>query len=270
MPPANTKRKASNGRREQEQVELNAHTEQVAALEGELASLRERLSSKTEERDALQADLRQRERNIEEARNGVLRLVGEASTLRNQVVQIDEYLAAIERDTARTRRDEDAAVQDLSRLDKIKSEISRKLSAQQMELESLADRRTRVDQELQERRLQIQSSRAQLEEIRTVLSRQKARRDSLDEILSHRAYTTESVKRLFTAIEQGQAGTLKPMGVLADFVELTDSTWKKRRKRSCMRNWNTSSFMIGAKPNRALASCAPKPMAARPSWFTAA
>ena len=35
--------------------------------------------------------------------------------------------------------------------------------------------------------------------------RQKARTDSLEEILSHRAYTTESVKRLFTAIEHGQA-----------------------------------------------------------------
>src|SRR5205814_3511241 len=71
------------------------------------------------------------------------------------------------------------------------------------------------------------SSRHKLEEIRTSLSRQKARKDSLEEILSHRAYTTESVKRLFTAIEHGQITGFKPSGVLADFVEVADPAWEK-------------------------------------------
>jgi chromosome segregation protein len=35
------------------------------------------------------------------------------------------------------------------------------------------------------------------------------------------------VKRLFTAIEKGQVTDLKPLGVLADFVEMTDPTWEK-------------------------------------------
>ena len=55
---------------------------------------------------------------------------------------------------------------------------------------------------------------------RSEFSRIKARKDSLEEILSHRAYTTEAVKRLFTATAQGQAGGLQPLGVLADFVEV--------------------------------------------------
>ncbi len=212
-----------DARREREQTELDAHVQRVAELEHEIASMREHLQAKTSERDALQNDLRERERGIDGARQLVLRLVGEASTLRNQVVQIDEYLAAIERDTARTKRDEDTAVADLARLDQVKEELGHKLSARQMELESLGDRRTRVAEELQESRAQIQSSRQQLDEVRAVLARHKARRDSLDEILSHRAYTTESVKRLFSANEGG----FKPMGVLADFMELTDPAWEK-------------------------------------------
>jgi chromosome segregation protein len=222
-----TESQALEARREREQADLDNHIQQVTALEGEMTSLRERLQAKTAERDALQTNLRQRERTIEDTRTLVLRLVGEASTLRNQVVQIDEYLAAIERDSSRTRRDEDTAVADLARLDQIKEELSVKLSARQLELESLADRRSRVQQELQSRREEIQASRQHLDEIRSALSRQKARRDSLEEILSHRAYTTESVKRLFTAIDKGQAAGFKPMGVLADFVELTDPTWEK-------------------------------------------
>ena len=72
--------------------------------------MRERLQAKTAERDALQDDLRERERGLEAARMRVLRLLGEASTLRNQLVQIDEYLAAIERDSARARKEEEIGV----------------------------------------------------------------------------------------------------------------------------------------------------------------
>ena len=50
-------------------------------------------------------------------------------------------------------------------------------------------------------------ARRALDDLRGEFSRMKARRDSLEEILSHRAYTTESVKRLFTAIERGQPRT---------------------------------------------------------------
>ena len=48
----------------------------------------------------------------------------------------------------------------------------------------------------------------------------KARKDSLEEVLAHRSYTTESVKRLFAALEKGKAQDLRPQGVLADFVEV--------------------------------------------------
>src|SRR5207302_1552507 len=46
------------------------------------------------------------------------------------------------------------------------------------------------------------------------------------EILSHRAYTTDSVKRLFEAIQKGDAPDFRPLGVLADFVEV-DTAYEK-------------------------------------------
>ncbi|MCX6621953.1 MAG: chromosome segregation protein SMC, partial [Acidobacteria bacterium] len=69
-------------------------------------------------------------------------------------------------------------------------------------------------------------SRRLLEQLRAETSRLKARRDSLEEVPSHRAYTTESVKLLFKAVEKGQAQGLKPAGVLADFVEV-EPTYEK-------------------------------------------
>jgi chromosome segregation protein len=52
------------------------------------------------------------------------------------------------------------------------------------------------------------------------LSRLGARRESLEEILSHHAYTTETVKGLFGALQRRPQEGLKPMGVLADFIDV--------------------------------------------------
>ena len=52
--------------------------------------------------------------------------------------------------------------------------------------------------------------RADLDQTRSELSHQRARRDSLEEVIQHRSYTTESVKRLFTAIERGDAAGSSP------------------------------------------------------------
>jgi chromosome segregation protein len=62
--------------------------------------------------------------------------------------------------------------------------------------------------------------RGSIDQLRTECSQMKARKESLEEVLAHRSYTTESVKRLFAALEKGKAQDLRPQGVLADFVEV--------------------------------------------------
>lgn len=181
---------------------------------------RDRLRSKNEEREQLQGQLRMREQGLEQARQQVLRLLGEASTMRNQLAQIEEYLASNERDRQRLRKDEEGATADLARLTETREQLQAKLADRQMQLESLADNKKRVEEDLQGRKSSLGEARRQLEAVRAELSRLKARKDSLEEILNHRAYTTESVKRLFTAVERGQANAIQPSGVLADFIEV--------------------------------------------------
>ena len=102
----------------------------------------------------------------------------------------------------------------------MKAELSQKMSAGQMELESTADKKRRAEEELAVRKTQAAEARKLLDQLRTDASRLKARKDSLEEILSHRAYTAESVKRLFTAMERGETEQFRASGVLADFVEV--------------------------------------------------
>lgn len=214
------------GRLEKLAADIAAHAQAVEELDRQAEAARARLTAKNEEREKLHADLRGREQTVETARQQVLRLLGEASTLRNQLAQIDEYLASMERDKARLRKEEESSAAEQERLGAVKEQLSERLAARQMELESITEKRRQAESELNARKSAAAEARRQLEQLRSEASRLKARRDSLEEILSHRAYTTDSVKRLFTAIERGQAPELRPVGVLADFVEV-DAAYEK-------------------------------------------
>ncbi len=210
----------------QQQLELDAHSQKLVDLEQQTETARAALTAKNEERETLQGMLHDRERLMETSRQQVLQLLGEASSLKNQLAQIDQYLVGIERDMARSRKEAEGAGADLERLENVKSELSTRMSARQMELQSIAGQRRNVDEDLATRKTKAAESRRKLDELRNATSRLKARKDSLGEIISHRAYTTEAVKRLFTAVERGQAQDLKPAGVLADFVEV-DTAYEK-------------------------------------------
>jgi chromosome segregation protein len=212
-------------RHQQQSQELERHLAALGELEAQTESARQRLAAKTGERERLQQALQERNRTLESGRQQVLRLLGEASTLKNQLAQIEEYLSGVDRDTARSQREEETAQTDLERLARLKEELAKTLDARQLELQSVAEQRKMAEAELGVRKSKLNESRRQLEQLRAEASRLKARKDSLEEVISHRSYTTESVKRFFTAIERGQA-QMKPVGVLADFVEV-DSTYEK-------------------------------------------
>ncbi len=214
-------------RLEQGRQELEVHVKNLAELDQQTESVRQRLTVKAEERDQIQQSLRERERTMESARQQVLRLMGEASSLKNQLAQIEEYLAAVDRDRARSGREAETADADRKRVEGLKAELSEKMAARQLELESLSDRRRGIEEEMAVQKNRLVEARKKLENLRSELARQKARRDSLNDIISHRSYTTESVKRLFTAIDRGQVDNFKPAGVLADFVEVTDTRFEK-------------------------------------------
>ena len=82
-------------------------------------------------------------------------------------------------------------------------------------------RAARTEEELAARRGAAAELRREIDSARRPRSREiRARKESLEQVLAHRTYTTESVKRLFAALEKGKAGDLKPLGVLADYVEV--------------------------------------------------
>jgi chromosome segregation protein len=200
--------------------EIAAHQKNVEVLEKQIAQSRGRMGEINRQRESLQARVIEREQAIESGRQSILRLLGEASTLKNQLAQIEEYLAGIDRETARSTREEQVAAAEIERLETARKQLSETMAQRQMELELVTGERRHTEEQLGEQRLAATALRQAIDALKTEVSQIRARKESLEQVLAHRTYTTESVKRLFAALEKGNAADLKPMGVLADYVEV--------------------------------------------------
>jgi len=200
--------------------ELAGYAGRIEELGRELEAAGARLSEKNRERERLEQELSERERRMESCRQLGLRLMGEASALRNQLAQINEYLASLDRDAARAQKEEQTAAQDLEWLAASRNELVQRAAEHRREFDSITAERKQTETALAERRRQAAEARRRLDVLRADFSGIKARRDSLEEILSHRAYTAEAVRRLFAVIESRNSDALKPAGVLADFVQV--------------------------------------------------
>ncbi len=201
-------------------LEIAAHRKNLDELEAQTSRTRERMLEINQQREGLQAKVRERERAIESGRQLILRLLGEASTLKNQLAQIDEYLAGIERECARANREAGTATIEIERLGIVKKQLSENMAQRQLELESVVGERRRTEEELAERRRMSGELRREIDGVKNEVSQVRARKESLEQVLAHRTYTTDSVKRLFASLEKGKASELKPLGVLADYVEV--------------------------------------------------
>ncbi len=200
--------------------EIAAHKKNLDALEAQTTQSRDRMLEINQQREALQGKVRERERAIETGRQLILRLLGEASTLKNQLAQIDEYLAGIDRETARSTREEQTSAAEIERLETARKQLSETMAQRQMELETVTGERQRTEEDLAERRRTAAELRREIDGVRSEVSQIRARKESLEQVLAHRTYTTDSVKRLFASLEKGKATELKPLGVLADYVEV--------------------------------------------------
>lgn len=200
--------------------ELEQHLAEFGALDAECGAVQRELESKSAERQQAQMKVNEQDRELEAARQRVLRLLTESAGLKNRIMQIEGQLSSADRDTARSRAEEQQSEANLGRIQDVKAQLSERLTTRQTELISVQDQRKQVEEDLRHRRIQLHEARQIVDRLRSETSRVKARKDSLEEVIQHRSYTTETVKRLFTAAERGKTEGFEPVGVLADFLEV--------------------------------------------------
>ncbi|HZL57613.1 MAG TPA: AAA family ATPase, partial [Bryobacteraceae bacterium] len=206
------------GRLQATETERAALAESTSELEREMQDARTGLIEKNRVRDEIQVRVREAERTIESSRSLILRLLGEASGIRNQLAQADTYLAGIERERARVGNEEQVASNEIERLTGVKQQLSEKIQERQLQLQTVVGDRAETEESLRAKRQAAGELRQQIDQLRGECSRLRAKRESLENILSHHTYANESTRKLLTAI--------KSEGVLADFIEV-DPAWEK-------------------------------------------
>jgi chromosome segregation protein len=214
------------GRLQSNDTERSALVGSVAELEQEMQEVRTGLLEKNQARDAIQMRVRESEKTIDASRSVILRLLGEASTIKNQIAQADTYLAGIERERARVGKEEEVASAEIERLSGVKQQLSERIAARQLEIQGVVSGRRQTEEGLAGKRQAAAEMRQRIDHLRAECSRLRAKRESIENILSHHTYTTESTKKLLAALESGRAGEFRPEGVLADFIEV-DPAWER-------------------------------------------
>jgi len=204
----------------QRTTELADQAAEFQRLDAECSAGRQELETNAEKRERVQSRLAEQERNLEAARQRVLDFLSDASVLKNRITQSEAQLSSADRDTARARGEEQQSENELTRVQQVKVQLSERLAGQQIELISVQDRRKTVEEELRAKRAQLHENQQALDRVRSEVSRVKARKESLEEVIRHRTYATETVKQLFTAAERGNAEGFLPAGILADFLEV--------------------------------------------------
>ena len=203
---------------EEQSKERTLQFEQVqqdwTAAQGALAQLLSR-------QDSLSVQVAAAEDQVESCRQAMLVAVSRAAELRNQLVQAEEAGLALSRQAARTESERQRAEQENQRW---AAELEASIAAQRQDstaLAGLAQALSETEAGLEQARGEEASWRSALETLRREHSGAVARKQALEESLARHAYSTESVRRLLAGEIPMNGHPFRPLGVLADFVEVS-------------------------------------------------
>ena len=203
---------------ESEAAERAAQAEQVKE---ESASAKEALAALLERQETLAAEVAKRESEAEAERQELLAAVARAADLRNQLVQAEEIGLSLERQLARTRSERDSIEEEHHRLAGDLHASGAERDKQLGLLFDLERALAATTASLDQARAGEAGKRKQLESLRQEFSAATARKEALEESLARHAYTTETVRRLLSSNLPANGHRFQPLGVLADFVEVS-------------------------------------------------
>jgi chromosome segregation protein len=198
--------------------ERDSNRQVLASAASDLAAAQQELSQNQQQAEAASAALSELETRQEQSRTEMLQAIASASELRNQHTQLEERLAAMDRDGQRLQTELSAANSQAAAFGGKRGQLALEFETISQRVESLAEEIVKNRNLLESRRQQESEVKARLDGLRSQYASAIGKRSSLEAVIAEHGYSTESVRRLF------QSGTLQgglaPAGVLADFLEV--------------------------------------------------
>ena len=199
-------------------AELDTNRQFAESAAAEVAAAQHAWQMRQQEAHAASTSLADVERQQEARRQTVLEVMSSGAQVRNQIIQAEENMIALDREATRLEREMAAAQLDMEGFGGKRGQIA-------FEFESISQTVNALGQRIHETRNQIDSKRKEEEDgkrrldgLRAEYATALGKKNSLEAVINEHGYSTESVKRLFQSSAVGQG--FIPKGVLADYLEV--------------------------------------------------
>jgi chromosome segregation protein len=199
-----------------EEVRTNRSFAESAASEV-AAAQHEWQAAQQSSRDAATA-LSDLERQQEARRQNVMEAMSSASQVRNQVIQAEEHMTALDREAMRLEREASAAQIDIESFGGKRGQIAFEFESITQTAAALSTRIQEIRELIESKRKEEEEGKRNLDTLRAEYATALGKKSSLESVINEHGYSTESVKRLFQSNAMGHGFT--PAGVLADFLEV--------------------------------------------------
>ncbi len=194
----------------------------IAQLEGDLDAARQRLAAQDAERAGHEAAMAEHRSGQEDCRTDLMKAQSRISDAKAGLERLGEAESGQRSQIERLRERALEAQKDLAEAGDRQEQLKARASRLQDQVRQEADRCAQLKQATDEHSRKIAQFRKAVQDGRAETSRLAARRDSLREMLDHRAYTTEAVKDILTALTKDADEGLRPLGILADFLDVDE------------------------------------------------
>ena len=199
-------------------AELEEHRQFAESAAGEVAAAQQEWQMRQQQSQSATAALSDVERQQEAWRQAVLSVMASAAQSRNQIIQAEERLTALDRDSRRLEREMSAARVDIETFGGRRGQIVFEFESVNQTLTALNSRIAAVRGQIEGKRKDEEETKRHLDSLRAEFASALGKRSSLEAVINEHGYSTESVKRLFQSPTLGRGFT--PAGVLADFLEV--------------------------------------------------
>jgi chromosome segregation protein len=200
------------------EAERDGNRQVLDSAATDLAAAQQQLSETQQQAEAAAAALLDLENQQEQSRTEMLQAIASASELRNQLTQLEERLAAMDRDGRRLQAEMSAANSQATAFAGKRGQLALEFETISQRVGSLAEEIGKNRSLLESKRQDESESKARLDGLRSEYASAVGKRSSLEAVIAEHGYSTESVRRLFQS--GALQGGLAPAGVLADFLEV--------------------------------------------------
>jgi chromosome segregation protein len=198
--------------------ELKSHRQFAESAAGEVAAAQHEWQMRQQaarSEDTLLGDV---ERQQEARRQTVMEVMSSAAQARNQIIQAEEHMTALDREAHRLDREMASAQVDIEGFGGKRGQVAFEFESISQTVAALNARITELRAQIETKRKEEDDTKKCLDTLRAEFATALGKKSSLESVINEHGYSTESVKRLFQSKAVGHAFT--PAGVLADFLEV--------------------------------------------------